>query len=501
MIPGLDYNSFHDVKSTTTSCHGLPTPPQSALESRRPSLQFSAMPDYGHGTAHNISTYSHPSTPVRNASRHGEPYDHSWSEQAMSTTSTPTALKHSLSSAHLPQPLRQPNFLAQPTYHTSGVDCWESYASTGTHQASSSFLPVVDAPGHETWVSPHHPQAPSVAGASFGLAPSLFTISQPSSTENSALEPLPTSMYTGQSLSSTDHSLNGYGAFHYGTYSQLQVIAPSQLSPQDGFAQQQYNETASPYHDSDGYSNDFPSNTGELADFEMVRPPSPDAMYFDQSDEDGFAPLKSEANKGRMANPSLRRSGNSRLRGHDSKRARNRATTPEFSHNIGPIKVLYQDIGLRDGTVDPSKRTKKNFACSHVYDGGAVCGAAFQRSEHLKRHSNKHSDERNYPCPLAACKKQIQRPDNAADHFKTHLRPDKKGKRNKHCDWVELRRSIMLLYKQLDDGPRRAKKLIYNLQTWLDNGMPESASQKRGTQQDGDGLCTRACASVHNSYP
>ena len=85
----------------------------------------------------------------------------------------------------------------------------------------------------------------------------------------------------------------------------------------------------------------------------------------------------------------------------------------------------------------------------------------------------KHSLERKYPCPL--CPKKIGRPDNAGDHFKTHLRAKTKGKRNDHVEWPVLHNAICNGY----EDKKVAKKLLDGLRRWIDAGKPETSGTRR----------------------
>jgi hypothetical protein len=96
----------------------------------------------------------------------------------------------------------------------------------------------------------------------------------------------------------------------------------------------------------------------------------------------------------------------------------------------------------------------------------------------LKRHEGSHSgiDERKYWCPL--CPRKIGRPDNAGDHFKTHLRPKTSGKRNEHFDWPQVQDSIWEAY----DDKKVAKKLLDGLRRWINTGMLDTSGAKRNVR-------------------
>ena len=81
---------------------------------------------------------------------------------------------------------------------------------------------------------------------------------------------------------------------------------------------------------------------------------------------------------------------------------------------------------------------------------------------------------RKYPCPLCP-ERKIGRPDNAGDHFKTHLRPKTKGKRNDHVDWEIHHDAILDSY----EDKKVSKKLQDGLRRWMDAGMPDTSGSNR----------------------
>lgn len=485
MIPGIDNRNHYDSKSAMMSCHGLPTPPHSALESRRPSLQFSAMADYGTSAGSAVGAFSHPSTPVRGLSRHGDSFNQSWGEQAVSASNTPSNhLVHSLSGTHLSQPLLQPAFQSQQAYQGAELEYVGPYTDSQEQHAGGTLGSSVEASPHGMWHAQQHAHTPMRTDVSAGLGPPLFAMSHQLVPETSTPDPLgmhTSSIYEQQPYHAPVESFHGYGTMHDTTYTQPQVVVPSQLSPLDDF-DQQYHALARAHNMPEGYATSFDSSTGIMDDFEMVRPPSPSSAYFAQSeDEESYTTIKSE----RFANPlcSMQRSKSGRPRRRSSKRVRNGLSHIEYRHTIGNIDVRC-GFNPHDGIPAASSSPRKSFRCKHLLSNGMECGTSFERSEHLKRHAKKHSDVKEYPCPMPECGRAIQRPDNAADHFKTHLKPDKKGKRNKHFDWCFLRRSIAQAYNDSEQDRKRAAKLLDNLQKWIDAGMPESNSQTRGVTRN-----------------
>lgn len=473
VIPGLDNRNPFDGKASMISCHGLPTPPQSALDSRRPSLQFSTVPEYAPSAGSLMGTLSQPSTPIRTVSSHGDDFSHSWSEHGTTTTNTPSNLVHSLSATHLGHSLLQPAFRHQQAYQSCDIDYLASLPEEPSH-ATDVFGPCIDTPASSTWNASHHVSQPLAAEASSGLGPPLFAMSGALGKEsNSLYQSVQHPPHYHQQQLQSSQSYRAYSSTQDSFY-QPQVVVPSQLLPHDDFSQHQYHALTSPDHATASFSHSFSTETGS---FELVTSSTSESRYFLESDEEDYVHVHDRA-----ADPtyrgSLRRSTASRSRRRVARRTRNTATNYSHVHQIGNTEVIIENFDPANGLPVGKGSAPKRFRCTHLNEDGSECGSMFERGEHLKRHAGKHSTIRHYPCPLPDCDKEIQRPDNAADHFKTHLKPTKKGKRNKHFEWAYVRRAIRTAYSD----EKRAGKLLVNLQKWIDAGMPESASQRRGAQ-------------------
>lgn len=113
--------------------------------------------------------------------------------------------------------------------------------------------------------------------------------------------------------------------------------------------------------------------------------------------------------------------------------------------------------------------------CNWVKDG-KECERKFSRAEHLKRHMTMHLNEWPYPCPLDGCTKKMKRPDNAGDHFKTHLKPPAKGKRNKQCTLEQLA-TAMENDERWDE--KKLSKMLTNLSKWFAEFKETQAEEKR----------------------
>lgn len=486
-IPGIDSRSHLDGKTSMMSCGGLPTPPQSALESRRPSLQLSSMADYGSSAESTMGAFSQPATPVHGVSRLGEHHNQSWTEHAATTNNTPSNLTTSFSATtQHAQSMLHPVFRPQQAYQSAELGDMEVYADATSQHNPAHFRQAVDGSGHNFWSSPQHVQPPLASEAPTGFGPPLFAMSH-ALVENNHNDPLgmqAASHYHAQSFGAPVVGFQTYGSVPHHIYSQPQVVVPSQLSPHDDISQGQYHALTSPQHANESYSSSFSSYTGSLGDFEMMRPPSPVEIYFEKSDEEDWMQVgKFERIDSPSYHASMRRSAGTSSRRRGSRRARNSTHNYLHRHFTGDTEVVCQNFDPKEPIDRRPQRKQKSYRCAHIKDNGNECGVSFDRREHLKRHEQSHTDERKFPCPLPNCKTRgaggIQRPDNAADHFKTHLRPAKKGKRNAHFDWIFVRRAIQTHYTD----QKRADKLLDNLQKWIDAGMPESASQRRGINE------------------
>ena len=479
VIPGLENTSHFDGKAWMMSSYGLPTPPQSAtaLESRRPSLQFSMMAEHAASAGSTGGAFSQPSTLVRSVNRQCEPSGHSWAEHAATTTNTPTNLVHGLSATHLSQPLMQPAFQTHDAYQD--IDYMGVYADGTASHTTDVFANTMDVSTQSAWSASQHVPHSMTAEVSSSFGPPLFAMSQTLGAENNTQ-----GVCEIQSGSTFQHrydqsveSFRGYIAGPSSINNQPQVVVPSQLSPQNDLSGRQFHGLPSMYDVTGGYSSSFGSSTGTLDDFEMVRPPSPLSHYFAQSDEEDYVHIQNFESP--SYNASTRVTAGSRTRRRGSRRVRNTTSNWTITHHIGNTEVVCENFNPIEGPPPVRKGSQgKMFRCTHKCANGMECTAKFARGEHLKRHAGKHSNVRLYPCPLPKCTKEIQRPDNAADHFKTHLRPPKRGKRNPHFDWPVVKRAIETAYTD----KKRAGKLLENLKKWIEAGMPESPSQRRGAR-------------------
>jgi hypothetical protein len=273
-------------------------------------------------------------------------------------------------------------------------------------------------------------------------------------------------------------AIQGYGA-HSALYQQPQVVVPSQLSPNEDCQHQQFSNYTTPDCNPKGLGNSFTSSSMSFNGYDMVGPPSPQDVYFAHSEDEDYLMVKAE----RFETPEQEFVSHGpllRQKKRASRRLRKAGNrTPHCHHDVNGFDIQCEG---RQCCLQPLKleiaSSKKPFRCTFVDEDGRPCASRFDRSEHLKRHEGRHSPERKYPCPLPGCNRRIGRPDNAGDHFKTHLRPKTAGKRNAHFDWNEVHNAIWENY----EDQKVAKKLLDGLRRWINQGMPDTSGKRNNVR-------------------
>ena len=493
VIPGIDTKFGMDKPSMAQQYGGLHTPPQSAHESRRPSHQHLTMSEASYLTTSAFAS-SQPVTPIHSVSHGDESFVHGWAGDNVTGVTRETANAWPMS--YISEEPLHPTLFSQSNCGPAQVDITTtSYQYSTDHTttdvfgtSSSSHLSTPSA-----WQWSQHPTHAYVAHSAY-LGSALFPMSQ---TLNLDPSPgLPTNTGERSSLHELDcasdvatvGSMRGFVPLSNAVYQNPQVVVPSQLSPQDEYSHHELLDYASPVRSNNGFSSSFGSSASASSGYEMMRPPSPNEAYFNPSDDDDWAMVKAENLNSPAYEAALNRSATSSFPVRSKRRSsrRQRSTTKgcwrkEF---CGVVEVRcegkefsYKQVaGTNESELKWEPASTKPHVCRFVGDNGThECGAGFDRSEHLKRHMGKHSSVRPYPCPLNGCKKEIQRPDNAGDHFKTHLRPKKKGKRNDHVEWTVLHKAIWDKY----EDKKKAKKLLEGLRRWVDSGMPDTSGNRR----------------------
>jgi hypothetical protein len=100
-------------------------------------------------------------------------------------------------------------------------------------------------------------------------------------------------------------------------------------------------------------------------------------------------------------------------------------------------------LGKWSMTNDPfSQPPPRNFICPQfsLPDAqGLICGGAFVRPEHLRRHiKSVHSPLRPFHCKVPRCQKPFSRGDNMKDHYWTHIERGGRAGKNKKMSMPEL---------------------------------------------------------------
>lgn len=498
-VPGINTTIADEKLSFALSYHGQLTPPQSAHESRRPSLASSLWSDQAYSASSSLSAFSQPSTPVYappqaedslfapqgSSALHGNlvfdaltsyrpsPEDDYYSPENLSlhgafgcSSTQPTLDTSMLNSQQQPLPLHEHSLLGSTGLsHSAAQAAWHDAAfgpEPISGQASCLRAPLFS-------LQNDYQSEPSSAIPSFdtsltspfeGAAPQHFAILE-------ANHP-PAVMVPSHAF--FDEPTFGHGST-VGTSGSCLVGSPSS----------------------------FQTSGSSLASYDIVEPHMSDDGYYGYSDAEGYICCKRECSDSptpRSDRKAYSRSSTGaktvkpippRSKRRGSKRQRKQSTAcKQYRHGVVDVKVECELDMDENGRIKPRRTvgSEKKKICDVLLDNGSVCGQSFERSEHLKRHQLMHSDVKAYPCPLASepwnCRKAISRSDNACDHFKTHLRRGK-GKRNKNCEWEELE---VLIRRDYSHEP--AKKLVTNLERWLENERRKELEREREAELTGN---------------
>ena len=484
VVPGIDTKPSLEDVATALSYGGLHTPPQSAHESRRPSLQYSTMLETPFSGSPSLLPYSNPSTPIRRTIQLGGHLVQGW--QIPAEPHPDAALSGAISCG----PNLFPDLSLPTSFATGSPQVIDATFRTPLQRPNADVFDLglsSELSSAEAW-RPSHQVMNGYDSHSACLGAALFPphnldtmcASQPESYGHfsSSLGQVP-SMYAPSPMTAVHEYNNCNRVYQHPP----EVVVPSQLSPDDCYVPASMNDYVYGSDHTTIATSSFGSSTPDVLDYEMIEPPSPTENYFAHSDNEDYIEVKPE----RFASPSKDMTWSNglhslplRSKRRSTKRPRNGAKDIAWhSHVSHGCHVQYQgkrwDVDTNGKIqLEPAKSTKQH-DCKFVNADGAHCGARFERAEHLKRHAGSHSDVRRYPCPLPGCGKRIQRPDNAGDHFKTHLRPPKSGKRNRFCEWEDLEAAIEHSYAD----KKQSKKLLDGIRRWIENGMPDPAAKGR----------------------
>lgn len=498
-----------------------PTPPQSASDRRPSTAQFSSSFSEARfsGAGSSTSPYTQPPTPVYNLSgRAGpqeEPYVQTWGDEVEVQPTMPETGHNSCSTG--PQVVgnsQEDPFPQRPLYPFPFQQARREQLPLASEVPNVSSLPQFsDAPSMHS-MDAFGISIPQVSQQDWHTVPVTTSVNfplHPSTYRSSSLYTAGTGYWPDESplpVLFPDHGppLEGFGSCQEQVFYPVpQVVIPSHLSPHQ-------TEYSLPTHNYDAFG--AITTTGNsvgtgypCAMYDDRRPasyPSPPSGsdFLDEGESDykaiqrrlsispfGVSSTQIHRVLGSNVGPSIEQ----RRRRTPAARRPRKVAAPgrafmEYEWNNGlhvrlegrPFLVERDASGrlsgiLTDRGMPGSERDTKPHKCLHQdTPHSRPCGRSFERSEHLKRHMGMHSSERPYPCPLPGCDKRIGRPDNAGDHFKTHLRPPSKGKRNKHCDWPTLERCILAEYAE-----KPATKLLNNLRKWI-------AQENRAAEESDD---------------
>lgn len=458
-VPYIDTRAPLPKSATALQCAGWLTPPQSAHESRRPSLVYPSASDMPYSAASTATVFSMPSTPCRGVSDQTHTTIQSFQPADLGLDLAAPASHNQLS-----QDWMQLSLEGQSSCDLGPDAAWS--AQPGLSNGPDAFHGHLGSEHAEDMWQTHGGPDNEFLHQPTGLQSTLFPVTHSMTANHHAMP----EMY-GSEANSMDNNVGdfppGYQNHYMATMTPYQspgIVEPALVNPHIEYADHHYSMLDSPGSSPQDLSASF--NSGFSSSFEEVHTPGPEMDCCE--DIDGYLHIKREAGTSPISRsevkPSRARSGGRRA----SKRSRKVQPYQQVQNINGTGIDLHlegEGIGFEGNrfvyTDHPQK--KKSYVCVHIDEDGRQCNTAFARSEHLKRHLSKHSKDRKFPCVLPECVKKIGRSDNACDHFRTHLQLPGRNKRNKHFHWRDVESRIRNAYPD-----KVAAKIIVNLERWLE---------------------------------
>ena len=478
LVPSLDTKQSLEDIATALAYGGLHTPPQSAHESRRPSLQH-IWPEASSQGPPSVVGYSQPSTPVHQIYNRHDDVLSSWSDASLANSS---GFNRPLE-AHLTETGYHHDIVSTPPTQ-SFLPCTGpgQYSNMNTFSMSSHMAGLPTGAWHQSAGS-----TVSLTSRSTYLGMEPFRLEQSLSSNSDTSDYMHHNSDLGFRSLNTSFEPSGTLSpqrqpFVGGvTYSQPQVIVPSQLVTPDLYYHSQVEEYVSPGSTSDEFARGVTSSAASFDSFGALSPPSVVEGYIGHLDEEDVLILKDEEPyKGSALDQSVEMRFPSRVtKNRTSKRGK--IQQPWHEQTVAGIKIecIGEPFPL-DGRTKHETVEKKSNSCQYLNKNGKPCGRRFLRNEHLTRHEGSHTNIRPFRCPIKACGKRFGRSDNACDHLKTHLKPrnvPRGTKRNSDVEWPALRQMIV---ESPDIDEKRTEKLCDLLGKWVSVGMPETGKRRSG---------------------
>ncbi|OQO05816.1 hypothetical protein B0A48_09911 [Cryoendolithus antarcticus] len=462
---------------------GYYTPPQSAHESRRPSLACSTYSEMPFSAASTATTFSLPPTPLH--AEHVHPQMHAVYEEQSSNGLLPR-LNASFDGCH--QSSQSCDDLTfDHTLHAKAneTDMWSMQATQASRLQTH--------PDYNSLQSFDHSQLgfqdlQMIGGTFDGQASGLHNTLLSASLNMLSGHAADTSAHPEPTWPFCEGGPSTNALQYDDTYQDVPTsVALAELSPQDDYATHQYSSYSSPLHEP-ALSSGFASSAASSFASGFTEPPSP-IMDYSYDDED-YVVVKAE----RTTSPApISKYGcghgystdRARDRRRVSKRQRKAQNTQIRDIHGIEFKTEGDNIIFGPGGIEKLIETpnRKPHVCNFLLPNGDRCPQGFQRSEHLKRHSLSHAKKADCLlwCPVVKddntlCFFRSDRSDNTRDHFKTHLIPKPNGKRNERKPWVYLRDRILEEYTESagrtpKDGERifkAGREIVSKLQKWLE---------------------------------
>lgn len=501
-VHGIELRDSFEKQAALLALNRWPsTPPQTARELKGRSITYPTFSDALEPAPSSEAGSSQPVTPVHNMGHSLDRFAQHWSDGVDVQVDLTTSLNDGCALGQA-QPPFSDAFHQQAMCGTTGVIESPIYAPacrTSYRDAPTIDVKAMAFTAAEHWIQPH--ESPKRINLHVcDPEATLFQTVHDLDHENAlraALYPSPAPSMAGSlEQSSFPHCAAGGTTSTSFMHPHVRTVVPSQLSPHEDYSTDPCPAYAPDDHVPRSFSGSFDSASIGFSGWQSAAMESPVETYFDCSDEDAMITVKDEHpetppgdstyDECQLPTPSHER--------HQVKRAPLKRSRKASAHNKAwfegstsfadvrfegsPFIILEGPPGGRPRCIPLNAKQAKPHHCMHKDKNGVRCGQSFERSEHLKRHMGSHSDVRPFPCPLKGCIQKIGRPDNASDHFKTHLRGPSKGQRNNHCSFEELA-DALLAHKKYTE--KMATKILTKLSKWVATELekaPENANER-----------------------
>lgn len=468
VVPIIDTQRASASEQPVSSCYGAwpPTPPQSAHESRRPSLTGQGFSDAATSSSPFGCVYSQPPTPSH-AMLHGQEL---FLQQCSDGSDTQLgAANHRLGYSNdcLQRSLLHRSFEQDVPCSAPGTQMNHLYPNFNVSHTDSLAINLNSSPESESVWSRYGHGIEGFDSRNLDFETTLFARQHGFRLEQHHFSPAP-GVSTHATTAVYDERHDFYGQDMASSFQHPQVVVPSQLTPTDDYVMLHSSGYDTPEQGGSSFADSFDSTEATLSTFDEASTPTPGQPYLTSADDNGWSFVDSVSSQHQPSSVAATHGSRSTRTSRASRSSRRGRTlnSRQVVERLGFHVTLDSGVSMDSQGHLHTKRTSgpnKPHKCDR-------CGAKFERSEHLKRHASSHSEVRPFTCPIPGCKKNadggekgMTRGDNATDHYKTHLRGPRGGIRNRPCKWDELKHRLQSKFGECN----KTEKLIGRIEKWI----------------------------------